>query len=231
MKRGETEDLRRFNLDFSFPTPEAPAEPQEELVGEDYEDFVLDTGGSGIASPLASDQDTGAGAETAQADQPDRPAQRSASPRPEPHGIVRAKQRKEKKLSRHGIPVPNLPPGIVKNLATRFSRSSKGANTRLSKDTLTAVEQATEWFFEQASDDVATYSKHAGRKTIDESDIIALMRRWVINAATPKTSCGPENADAEYYRQRHLGKNTSVFALAQKHLPKELLQDIRLPRK
>lgn len=84
---------------------------------------------------------------------------------------------KEKKLSRHGIPVPKLPSGIVKKLATRFARTGHGSNTRITKDTLNALEQATEWFFEQASEDVSTYSKHAGRKTIDESDMIALMRR------------------------------------------------------
>jgi histone H3/H4 len=85
--------------------------------------------------------------------------------------------RRQKKLSRHGIPVPFLPSGVVKRLATRFARTSTGAKTKISKDTLAAIEQASEWFFEQASQDLATYAKHAGRKTIDESDVGTLIRR------------------------------------------------------
>lgn len=30
------------------------------------------------------------------------------------------------------------------------------------------------------------------------------------------------------FRQRHINNSTTVFSLAQKHLPKELLQDMRL---
>lgn len=85
--------------------------------------------------------------------------------------------RKEKKISRHGHPVPNLPSAMVKKLATRFARTSAGAKTKLSKETLAAIEQASEWYFEQASDDLAAYAKHAGRKTIDEGDVMTLMRR------------------------------------------------------
>lgn len=86
-------------------------------------------------------------------------------------------RRKEKKLSRHGIPVPNLPSAMVKKLALRYARAGTGGKTKISKETLAAIEQASEWFFEQASEDLAVYSKHAGRKTIDESDVITLMRR------------------------------------------------------
>lgn len=107
--------------------------------------------------------------------------QRSPSPirEDQTQNVPQTGKRKEKKLSKHGIPVPNLPSGIVKKLATRFARTGHGSNSRITKDTLTALEQATEWFFEQASEDVTTYSKHAGRKTIDESDMIALMRRYL----------------------------------------------------
>lgn len=84
---------------------------------------------------------------------------------------------KQKKLSRHGIPVPNLPVGVVKKLAMRFARARNGSKAKISKETLAAIEQASSWFFEQASDDLAAYAKHAGRKTIDESDVTTLMRR------------------------------------------------------
>lgn len=73
--------------------------------------------------------------------------------------------------------MPNLPSGIVKKLAARYARTGSKGKTKISKDVLAAVEQASEWYFEQASDDLATYSKHAGRKTIDETDVMTLMRR------------------------------------------------------
>lgn len=85
--------------------------------------------------------------------------------------------RKQKKLSRHGIPVPNLPSGVVRKLATRFARTKAGSKPKINKATLAAIEQASSWFFEQASEDLEAYSRHAGRKTIDESDVTTLMRR------------------------------------------------------
>jgi histone H3/H4 len=84
---------------------------------------------------------------------------------------------KQKKLSRHGIPVPTLPAGVIKKLATRFARARAGPKAKISKSTLAAIEQASSWYFEQASEDLVAYSKHAGRKTIDEADVTALMRR------------------------------------------------------
>jgi histone H3/H4 len=84
---------------------------------------------------------------------------------------------KQKKLSRHGIPVPNMPVGVVRKLATRFARARAGSKAKISKATLAAIEQASAWYFEQVSEDLAAYSKHAGRKTIDENDVTTLLRR------------------------------------------------------
>lgn len=89
----------------------------------------------------------------------------------------RSENPKQQKLSRHGIPVPNLPSGVVKKIASRFAPSKNGSKAKISKPTLAVLEQATAWFFEQVSDDLDAYSKHAGRKTIDESDVITLMKR------------------------------------------------------
>ncbi|GMF73478.1 unnamed protein product [Aspergillus oryzae] len=86
-------------------------------------------------------------------------------------------QGKQKKLSRHGIPVPNMPSGVIRKLATRFAPARAGSKAKISKATLAAIEQASSWYFEQVAEDLAAYSKHAGRKTIDESDVITLMRR------------------------------------------------------
>ncbi|WEW57520.1 hypothetical protein PRK78_002987 [Emydomyces testavorans] len=200
---GETEDLRRFELDFSFPTPDAPPH-----IENDFEDFVLDT-----TMPIADNASVSSldefGAEGLEPAMPEVPPTIVSQESPEVELSEAAQQAQRKqKLSRHGIPVPKLPRGVLKKLATRFARTGSGGRTRISKETLVAIEQATDWFFEQASDDLTAYSKHSNRKTIDETDVVALMRR-----------------------QRQVGKGASVFALAQKHLPKELLQDIRLPKK
>ncbi|KMU84474.1 conserved hypothetical protein, variant [Coccidioides immitis H538.4] len=199
---GETEDLRRFDLNFSFPTPDAP-----QHIENEHEDFVLDTT-MPIADdvPVSSDDDFGAGdLELAVREGSPRPPLQESSPQPPQES--RLDQNKER-VSKHGIPVPKLPRGIVKRLATRFARTGNGSRTRISKEALAALEKATDWFFEQANDDLSAYSKHSNRKTVDETDVIALMKR-----------------------QRQIGKGTSVFALAQKYLPKELLQDIRLAKK
>jgi len=114
--------------------------------------------------------------------------------------------KKTKKISRHGIEYPSLPQGVVKRLATTFARSAGIPKAKITGDTLAAIMQASDWFFEQLGDDLSAYAKHAGRKTIDESDMLTLMRR-----------------------QRQTKASMTPFALAQKHLPRELLQEIRMP--
>lgn len=89
-----------------------------------------------------------------------------------------AKRKKGKKISRYGIEYPSLPINVVKRLATTCAKTA-GSKGKISPDTLDTIMQATEWFFEQLGDDLSAYAKHAGRKTIDESDMIALMRRYV----------------------------------------------------
>lgn len=111
---------------------------------------------------------------------------------------------KELKISKHGLQYSSLPSSVVKRVATTFSRSYTG-NFKLSKETLLAIEQASDWFFEQVSEDVTMYSDHAGRRTIEESDVVTLMGR-----------------------QKLVGKNQTVFSLAQKFLPRELVGEIRI---
>lgn len=98
------------------------------------------------------------------------------------NAVTAAEARKKKKagvrLSRYGIQYPSLPPAVVKRLAQTFAKTS-GVKGKISPDTLAAIMQASEWFFEQLGDDLQAYAKHAGRKTIDESDVLQLMRRWV----------------------------------------------------
>ncbi|KAI0883844.1 uncharacterized protein GGS22DRAFT_26599 [Annulohypoxylon maeteangense] len=110
-----------------------------------------------------------------------------------------------KKISRHGIEYPSLPQGVVKRLATTLAKTAGVSKAKISPDTLDAIMQATDWFFEQLGDDLAAFAGHAGRKTIDESDMVMLMRR-----------------------QRQTNASTTTFALAQRHLPRELLQEMRM---
>lgn len=86
-------------------------------------------------------------------------------------------KKKKAKVSKHGIPYPSLPAGVLKKLATTFARTSGNSKAKISKETLEAIMQASDWFFEQVSDDLGAYAAHAGRKTIDESDVVTLMAR------------------------------------------------------
>ncbi|KAI5867439.1 hypothetical protein GGS23DRAFT_177793 [Durotheca rogersii] len=120
---------------------------------------------------------------------------------------TRVKGRKGgKKISRHGIEYPSLPQGVVKRIATTLAKTAGVSNAKITSDTLEALMQATDWFFEQLGDDLSAYAGHAGRKTIDESDMMMLMRR-----------------------QRQTGMSATPFSLAQRYLPRELLQELRMP--
>ena len=83
------------------------------------------------------------------------------------------------RMSKHGIACPQFPPTTVKRVAEQFARTSGIANPRIDKDTLAALQQATDWFYEQVSDDLAAFATHAGRKTINESDMELVMKRRV----------------------------------------------------
>ena len=92
---------------------------------------------------------------------------------------VRKRNPKTQKMSRLGIPYPSIPEGVVKRFATLHTNRVVAKKTRLKKETLKAVMQASEWFLEQVGDDLGAFARHAGRKTIDESDVTTLMRRYV----------------------------------------------------
>ncbi|KAK3996498.1 centromere protein T [Cladorrhinum sp. PSN332] len=80
-------------------------------------------------------------------------------------------------ISKHGIEYPSLPPAVVKRLAQNFAKTS-GAKGKVTPDAMAAIMQASEWYFEQLGEDLGAYAKHAGRKTIDESDVLTLMKRY-----------------------------------------------------
>ncbi|KAJ3493137.1 hypothetical protein NLG97_g4924 [Lecanicillium saksenae] len=116
-------------------------------------------------------------------------------------------KKKHKRISRHGAEYPPLPPAFVRRVAHRAVQSSGLSNHRISSDVLAALTQASEWFFEQLGDDLGAYADHAKRTVIEESDVLTLMKR-----------------------QRQIGSDATLFSLAQRHLPRELLQELRMPQ-
>lgn len=76
---------------------------------------------------------------------------------------------------------PSLSAGVVKKLASSFARFSGSTKSKINKETLGAIMQASDWFFKQIGNDLGAYADHAGRKTIDETDVTILMKRPVYN--------------------------------------------------
>lgn len=103
-----------------------------------------------------------------QTQSPERPASQKRAGR----------QRKSLNISRFGHEYPSVPAATVKMLATGFAKS-QGSKAKISKDTLDTLVQTSDFFFEQISEDLAAYAQHGGRKVIEESDVIALMKRYV----------------------------------------------------
>lgn len=90
------------------------------------------------------------------------------------------KRKRGPQLSQFGIEYPPFPSTVVKRLAQTFAQTSGVSKTKITPDTLDALCQASDWFFEQLGDSLRAYAQHAGRKTIDESDIVTLMQRSVL---------------------------------------------------
>ncbi|PVH92831.1 hypothetical protein DM02DRAFT_698324 [Periconia macrospinosa] len=88
------------------------------------------------------------------------------------------RQRRALNVSRFGLEYPSVPTATVKMLAAGFAKS-QGSKAKISKDTLEALVQTSDFFFEQVGEDLAAYAQHAGRKVIEESDVVALMKRYV----------------------------------------------------
>jgi histone H3/H4 len=101
------------------------------------------------------------------------------TPAPETPAKKRAgRQRRALNISRFGHEYPSFPAATVKTLANGFIKS-QGSKSKISKDTLAALVQTSDFFFEQVGEDLAAYAQHAGRKMIEEGDVIALLKRYV----------------------------------------------------
>ncbi|KAF9585639.1 MutS protein msh5 [Lunasporangiospora selenospora] len=78
--------------------------------------------------------------------------------------------KKKTRKTKSGGAVPSMPTSLQKQLVHTFSRA------RVSREAMEAVLEGSHMFFEQVSDDLAAYAEHAGRRTIDESDVECLMQ-------------------------------------------------------
>ncbi|XP_028391980.1 centromere protein T-like [Dendronephthya gigantea] len=107
------------------------------------------------------------------------------------------KTNQAKKTTRKDSSLLRLPSSLVNGIFRHFSA------LRVSKDALDAVHVGSDAFFEHVTEDLFSYSKHAGRKTIEESDVELLMRR-----------------------QGLVKSRESFHALIEKYLPMEYRQEI-----
>ena len=115
-------------------------------------------------------------------DEPDVLLNDSCLYRPKNSAKVRKKQPKALKRSRHGISYPSLPSGVTKRIASTCNRIVGMKKSSISKESLKAIMEASDRYFEQFSEDLGAFAHHAGRKKIEESDVIAVMKRYVIMA-------------------------------------------------
>lgn len=178
MYRGDTSDLR-----FEEPTIQATHTGHSRFehplhINEDTFQLVANTSqpnvvsNEGVEDGEASDTDD----ETNSIEQ-DSASELPRSPKASEGRGIRRRPTKIQKISRHGKRFPSIPTSTMKKLASKFARSAGQTRSKLNKDCLNAIDQATDWFFEQLGDDLGSYAEHAGRKTIDETDVVALMRR------------------------------------------------------
>ncbi|EUC41272.1 hypothetical protein COCMIDRAFT_29923 [Bipolaris oryzae ATCC 44560] len=179
-------------------------EDQDPTAALEDQDLTLDQENLGWESDPPVDDDAELAAYREEESAIDRSLQTHSPERPSAEQLKGVRKAKEYMVSEHGIGFPSFPAAPVKKLALNFIKS-QGSKAHLSKDTLDALVHTTNDFFEQISIDLAAYAQHGGRRMIEESDVIALMKR------TRKTT-----------------DSSTSFSLAQKMLPRELVQQLRM---
>ena len=178
-----TEDLEVEQED-DLPLPEGQ-DPDDEEEGEEAEEEETALHiQSDLAPPIAP-----IGWEPSSPGDPELAAYReeeSALDRslrtPEPPSTTQKRlggsRRQETKTSRVGLDYPSFPAANVKKLALSFMKG-QGGKAQLNKEAVATLVQTTDDFFEQMGADLAAYAAHAGRRGIEEADVLALMRRYV----------------------------------------------------
>lgn len=219
---GETEDLRRFRKSMSEPAdgglfvPDTGFQDDENTIRLDFDQDGSPSDIAGVAIEAEHDDTSERVAETMSSDSYQRsPTAALRSPSESTRQITeieaaaptRMPRRKKLKLTRKGNTVPSLPSSLVKRIAIdSMTRIAKKRPT-ITRESLIALEQATEWFFEQVGEDLEAYSDHAKRrKRIDDTDVLTLMKR-----------------------QRVIGRGQILDELAEEFLPYEVLVGLNLP--
>ncbi len=127
-----------------------------------------------------------------------------------------SRRKNGKRISRHGIEYPSLPQGVVKRLATTLAKTAGVSKAKISSDTLDAIMQATDWFFEQLGDDLSAYARHAGRKTIFTQDWKPITRKATTSAlptdGRPDLQSGSNSTS---WASSHSSRAATSFALRQ----------------
>jgi histone H3/H4 len=168
--------------------------PQPEL-GSDTEDEDGDDGPSTAGPPAASEAVSPTVPSLNQRDGGFMAAQPAS------------KRGKKLKMTSQGALVPSIPASLIRRIATETALRSGRRRPQLGKDHIKALEQATEWFFEQVGEDLSAYAEHARRKKkIKSSDAETLMRR-----------------------QRVLEGDGELRQLAEHFLPEKVLEELELP--
>ena len=93
--------------------------------------------------------------------------------------IREPRKRRSLQHSRFGIVYPAIPARVTKSIANTFARISAKRNTRLGKETLSAINEAGNLFLTQLGGDLTVIARHSGRKNIDETDVVAAMTRYI----------------------------------------------------
>lgn len=222
MSSSETENLHRLRRSISEPVDDGLFVPDTGFL-DDENTFRLDFEQVEPRSDDFNPEVEAEGGEAFQRMAETEPAdfsQQSLSPSPhhspentrqmteiEGAAPTRAPRRKKLKLTRKGNTVPALPASLIKRVAIDSMTRIGKKKPVISRESLTALEQASEWFFEQVGMDLEAYSSHAKRrKRIDDTDVLTLMRR-----------------------QRVIGKGQGLAELAGELLPDEVLLNLDLP--
>jgi len=149
---------------------------QEPAVTQHQDDAGLDDEDSSID---AADADNGPEVAQSPLFVPQSPSRtRNQTPLETAATHTPRRARKRLKLTRHGHKIPSLPSSLIKRIATETQTRIGKRKPKLGREHMKALEQATEWFFEQVGEDLEAFSGHARRKKrVDESDMLMLMRR------------------------------------------------------
>jgi histone H3/H4 len=171
-------DIPTFDhSNFQLPEPDlvatahqTRADPTPKLAEESL--FVPD-----VASEMGSEAEAEEPAQVDEALESEPSSQPNALPTV-PSKAAPSARSKKLKMTRHGEMVPSLPSSLIKRIAIEAQEALGNRRPKFGKDHMKALEQATEWYFEQVGEDLAAFSDHARRrKRIDKSDALLLLRR------------------------------------------------------